>query len=283
MRLAHLILVHNNPQQLERLILRLSSKSSDVYIHIDKKAESKFFKHLMSLPNVYFIKKTISVGWGDYSMVQATVNSMQEIITTNKDYSHINLLSAQDYPLKRLTIIENYLFQNNNKSFIEYKSIDEDWLEGKNRFTSYFIRGIEFWGRWRLEHLLNYILPIRKIPNNLKPYGYSQWITITPTCAEYVINYLKQYPKVRRFFKMSFGADETLIHTILLNSEHKNSIVNDNLRYIEFNRKEDHPKVLTINDADKLMESGKFFARKFSKAIDFQVLDYIDNKIDTSN
>ena len=37
MRLAHLILVHSNPLQTERLVKRLLFDKTDVYIHLDKK------------------------------------------------------------------------------------------------------------------------------------------------------------------------------------------------------------------------------------------------------
>jgi hypothetical protein len=39
MRLAHLILANDNPTQLERLVKRLSTDESDIYIHLDIKTE----------------------------------------------------------------------------------------------------------------------------------------------------------------------------------------------------------------------------------------------------
>lgn len=78
MRLAHLILAHNNPLQLERLVKRLSTNRADVFMHLDKKSNLSEFKHLSSLPNVFFIANRTSIGWGNYSMVDATLKSFIE-------------------------------------------------------------------------------------------------------------------------------------------------------------------------------------------------------------
>ncbi len=279
MRLAHLILVHNNPPQLERLIQRITTINSDIFIHLDRKSKITDFDHLSSIANVFFIKNNHSIIWGDYSMVQATLDSMQEIMSTNIKYSHINLLSGQDYPLKNIHSLEDFLFQNSTKSFIRYRSINDDWIEAKNRFTLYFLTSINLSVKWRIENFINWILPRRKIPNNLEPYGYSQWLTLTPSSALYVIDYLKSNPRVKRFFKRSFAPDETLIHTILLNSFHKSDIINDNLRFIQFEEKSHHPRVLTMKDLKTLLDSDKYFGRKFSSEIDEEILNCFDNLI----
>ena len=51
MRLAHLILAHNNPLQLERLVKRLDHPDADIYIHLDAKTDIKEYKHIKDLPN----------------------------------------------------------------------------------------------------------------------------------------------------------------------------------------------------------------------------------------
>ena len=278
MKIAHLILAHNHPLQLERLINKISSENSDIYIHLDKKTNFREFKYLSKINNVFFINKRISINWGGYSMLEATFKSFEEILATNKLYSHINLLSGQDYPIRNINFFENYLFENLENSYINYRSINNEWKIAGNRFTKYFLSDYKFPGSWRIELLINKILPKRKIPNNLEPYGFSQWIVITPKCVIYVLNFIKENKRIRDFFKLSFAPDETLIHTILLNSDLKNNIINDNLRYIEFDEKKLHPEILTIKDADKIMSSGKFFARKFLNT-NQDILDFIDSKI----
>jgi hypothetical protein len=276
MRLAHLILVHNNPEQLERLLKRLIYSSSDVYIHLDKKSDLSQFEYLKSLPNVYFINNRISVGWGNYSMVEATLISMQEILDTQNIYSHINLLSGQDYLLKPITEIEQFFFSNSDKSYIQSLSIYNEWQESKDRLIKYNLGDLSIPFKYRIQEIINRILPNRKIPENMEPYGSSQWLTLTPDSIKYVLEFLKEKPKAVTFFKWTWAIDEILFQTILLNSPFKEFIINDNKRYIKFEKNEMNPKVLKISDADTLLQSGKFFARKFSLQQDSQILDFLD-------
>ena len=246
MKLAHLLLVHSNPKQVERLIKRLLYPPFvDIYIHLDRKADFKEFQSLASIESVYFIKKRVSVGWGNYSMVAATLKSFKEILASEVEYCHINLLSGQDYPLKQAQEIQKFLFAHPGNTFMSARAIPDEW-EVSARLQKYNLGGINIHGRYLLERIVNKILPKRKVPNQLKVYGRSQWFTITPHCVAYIIRYLEENRNVKRFFKWTWGADELIFQTILFNSNLKDSIVNNNLRYIKFEAHESRPKILTI-------------------------------------
>ena len=276
MRLAHLILAHDHKSQLERLIKRLIYTNTDIYIHLDKKKEISEFLYLESLTNVFFITHRTAINWGDYSMVTATLDSFEEILKTGRVYSHINLLSGVDYPLKSAGDIQDFLFANASKTFMRYRHIDREWQESKSRFTKYSLGDYHIPFKFQLQQLMNRLLPARELPNNLEPYGFSQWITITPECISYTLDYLKKNNAVRRFFKMTWGVDELVFQTILLNSDLKDKIINDHLRYIRFDKGGSRPKTLTILDKKALIDSGKFYARKFSEKEDSKILDELD-------
>src|SRR6478735_10646508 len=109
MKIAHLILAHSQPDQLSRLINRLSSKDADCFIHIDAKANLENFKKITQIPNAFVLNKRVNITWGSYSIVQATLDGLSSIIASNKNYDYINLLSGQDYPLKSILEIGQYL------------------------------------------------------------------------------------------------------------------------------------------------------------------------------
>jgi len=276
MKLAHLILVHKDPLQVERLVKRLCHPDADIYIHLDAKAEMELFKYLEELNNVFFIKKRVKIHWGNYSIIQATLNSFDQILSTGNQYSHVNLLSGQDYPLKNNNCFIDFLSNNTNKTFMHSLSIDDEWQEAQPRINRYHFGDFMFRGRHRLQQIVNFFTPLRKMPAGLKPYGRSQWFTITPACALYCINFLKDNPGVKNYFRMTWGPDEFLFQTLLYNSPFRDSIVNDNLRYIHFEPGEHHPQTLTIADADELVRSGKFFGRKFNTEQDSEILNYMD-------
>lgn len=276
MKLAHLILAHGNKSQLERLVKRLIYPNTDIYIHLDAKSDILEFADLASLDGVCFIKKRISVKWGDYSMVAATLNGFEEILNAGQNYSHINLLSGQDYPLKNAGTIQKFLFENTGKSFIKYLSISDEWDQARSRITMYSLGDYHFPLRFRVQYLLNKFLPARKMPLGLKPYGFSQWITITPACAAYAFNYLKTHRSARRSFRLTWAVDEIIFQTILINSPLKDSIINDHLRYIKFKNTASRPNTLTISDAKLLDDSSDFYARKFDTQVDTEILDHLD-------
>ena len=277
MKIAHLILAHNNPIQLARLVKRLSNKDADVYIHLDLKTDAKEFEHIKELPNTFFIKKNVDVMWCEYSTIQATLNGMEEILATGIPYSHINLLSGNDYPLKNAEHIQQFLSANTGKTFMWYDLIINDWVHGQIRMNTYYLGDYGFPGRYQLTSIINKILPKRKLPGSLTAYGRSQWLTITPECAAYVIKYVKDNRSAARFFRMTWAVDEVFFQTILCNSPLRDILVNDNLRYIALNEGF-RPVTYTIGDADTLTSSGKFYARKFDSNVDSAILDYLDKQ-----
>lgn len=277
MKLAHLVLAHNNPSQLERLVKRLSHKDADVYIHLDDKTNIAEYEHIKDLPNAFFTKKRVNMMWGEYSTIQGTLNAMEEILETGIAYSHINLLSGSDYPLRSANHIQEFLLANVGRTFMWYDLVFNDWVHGQVRMNTYYFGDYGFPGRYQLATLVNKILPKRKLPENLIAYGRSQWLTITPACVSYALNYIKAHPAVERFFKMTWAVDEVFFQTILCNSSLRDTLVNDNLRYIAL-QPDFRPVVYTMADAETLSSSGKFYARKFDNKKDSAIFDYLDNK-----
>ncbi|GAC1418091.1 MAG: beta-1,6-N-acetylglucosaminyltransferase [Flavisolibacter sp.] len=276
MRIAHLILTHKSPEQLQKLIEALDHPSFDFYIHVDKKIDIAPFLFLRSIKNVYFIENRLKVYWGSYGVVTATLNSIKHILL--KDYDYINVISGQDFPLKSPDYIYDYLEQRKGREFITCDSIYSDWPEAAHRVKRYFLSNyrIRFKKVW--EFLLR-VLPERKFPLKMEIVGRSCWFTITAQAAAYIIKFLEEHPQMEKFFKYSWGADEIIYATILYNSHFKSKI-EDNLMYVDFTgQKNGHPNVLTVLDYETLKNSNKLFARKFDIALDEVVLNKLKNSI----
>ncbi len=275
MKIAHLILAHTNPNQLKRLIKRLTYSNVDFYIHIDLKVSIDDFSFIKG-DDIFFVKERINVTWGGYSMVQATVNGFYEILQANKEYDYINLLSGQDYPLKKREEIYGFFEANPGKAFMEVLSIEEEWQEAITRLTKYHLTDYNFLGSYQVQKLLNFFLPKRKLPKGLIQVGRSQWFTITPTHVKYILKYLKENQSIQKFFKLTWGSDEIIFQTILYNSVYKDDIVKHNLMYIDWSEGKSSPKTFTIKDFPDLINSDKLFARKFNDKIDIEILNALD-------
>lgn len=277
MKLAHLILAHNHPLQLQRLVNRLSNPDADIYIHLDAKTDISEYEHIKDIPRAFFIKNRVNVKWGEYSVIQATLNGLEEILETGITYTHINLLSGNDYPLQNNANIHNFLFAHPEKTFMWWDRIFNDWVHGQVRINQYDLSSYGFPGRYQLARLVNKILPDRKLPGNLIAYGRSQWLTITPAASAYVVRYIKSNHAARRFFKMTWCVDEVFFQTILCNSHLMDTIVNDNLRYCLLDPGF-RPVIFKIGDGEQLISSGKFYTRKFDSAVDSAIFDYLDSR-----
>ena len=275
MRIAHLILAHKNPIQLQMLLNALQHDAFHFYIHIDQKANAEPFKHLINNKNVFLIKKRAKIYWAGYGTIQATINGFEEIPLDEYDY--VNVISAQDFPIKPADEIYNYISQRNGTEFITCLSIETEWPIAP-RVTKYHLINWRFPGKYKLESLLNVILPKRKFPLDYKIVGRANWFTLTTKAIKYSLDFLGRNPAVIQYFKYCWGADEFIFSTILYNSIFKNNIA-DYLIYVDWSGGRAHPKILTVDDYEAIKSSSKLFARKFDMDTDSLILKMLQDLI----
>ena len=276
MKIAHLILAHKNPAQLEKLIRALQHSLAFFYIHVDKKSDIKPFEYLVNLNNVSFIKRRTKIYWAGYGTIQATLNGIEEIPLHN--YNHVNVISAQDFPIKSPEYIYNFLSEKKDIQFITCESVKDVWKEAEIRVTKYHFINWKIPGKFIIEKLVNKILPERKFPYKYEIVGRANWFTITSEAAQYILHFIKRHPQIVHFFKYSWGADELIFSTILYNSYFKNKI-EDNLVYVDWSEEKAHPKILNSDDLNALASSEKLFARKFDAEKDARIIELVEKNL----
>jgi hypothetical protein len=277
MKIAHLILAHKNPEQLERLLNALDHPSFDFYIHLDKKTDAAPFEHLFERPRTFAVHKRASVYWAAYGTIQATINGFEEIMP--KGYDYINVISAQDFPLKPADHIYQYILDRKGQEFITCQSIEAEWSEAASRVNRYHLINWRIPGRYRLENLVNKLLPKRRFPLPHKIVGRANWFTLTSEAVDYSLKFLEQHPELIRYYKYCWGADEFIFSTILYNS-HFRERIRDNFVYVDWSvPKTGHPKILGVEDIELLRGSDKLFARKFDMEKDATILSLLEEWI----
>jgi hypothetical protein len=281
MRVAHLILAHKAPAQLERLINALAHPQADVYIHLDKKSDFQKFAHLVTRPNVWFTRVRLDVKWGGYSLTQASLEGMREILGTSRPYDFINLLSGEDYPIKPAPAIHAFLARHVGHSFLEYEAQGSAWWQANaSRFSYYHFTEFSFRGRYVLQRVLKALLPRRRPPLPVL-YGGNMggWYTLSRECAAHVLAVLDAQPRLPRFFRFTWGSDEFVVQSIVLNSPLAPTVINNNQRFIDWSGGGHSPKVLTTADLPALLASPRLYARKFDARQDAAVLDELDQAL----
>jgi len=278
MRIACLIMAHRDPSQIERLLKKFDHPAFDFFIHLDKKIDMRSFAYLGKMDRVYFIHNRIKVRWASYSFLDAVLISFREIFNCGRDYDFISVMSGQDYPIKPISTIYSFLEENAGKNFICYEEDDEWWNHAVTRINKYHFTNFGFKGRYRLQFLINALLPERKFPLPYTLFGgpRAMCMSLHMECAKYVVNFIDNDKKLQRFAHFTWGPDEFLIPTIIMNSSYKDSVINNNFYYIDWSRGGSNPKTLTVEDFEILTKTDKMLARKFDISEDSTILDMID-------
>src|SRR5258708_4475128 len=74
LRLAYLIMAHDQPEQLARLVNALDCEGARFYIHIDKKSDAKPFHRLLGKrENVHVLPNRVRVNWMGFSLVEVSL------------------------------------------------------------------------------------------------------------------------------------------------------------------------------------------------------------------
>lgn len=280
--IAHIVTVYKQPELALRLIKALQHPGNHIYIHLDKKAEASEYAMLFKQPNVFLINKRINIKWAGYSMVEALLAGIEQILNSGIHYNHINHISGQCFPIKPINTINNFFEQHSTNNFLSCQSLPSGWWEqASTRYESFHFHEFSIKGRYRLELILKKLLPKRKPPFNFTFYGgdHGAYWTITNETAKYLLNFFNENKASRSFFKFSWGPDEFLFNTIIMNSPYNISVINNNYRYIDWSEGGANPKTLTISDFDNLKNSDCFFARKFDLEVDGKILDLMQQII----
>lgn len=277
MKQAFIILSHKNPQQLRRLLDRLRHPAIDFYIHLDAKCDINEWQIAMNIPQVFFIEKRVDVTWAGYGTIQATLNGIASIVDSGHQYDFVHLISAQDYPLVNVNQLHDFFAAAPGRQFLNI--LPEAALQRvMSKITSFHFEDLRFPGKYRIAQLLNKLLSPRRHPLNLEVYGGSLWWSLTQECAAWCLTYVNAHPELKRFYKRTWGGDEFIFQTIIMNGPFKNSVENNYLRYIDWSEGKAHPKTFVLSDFDNIIQSGQLLARKF----DLEKTPDLLNKIDSA-
>jgi hypothetical protein len=279
MKVAHLILAYKDPEQLDKLIDIMSIDEFTFFVHLDKKIDYKNFAFISARSNVIFIKNRVEITWGSFSMNDAIIESFKEILIYDK-FDNISVISSQHLPIKSPNEILNYLSDNKDFQFfkcIPYSTENSWWKLCESRILKYSLIEWKIPGKYKIENIINKILPNRKLPKHHLIVGSPGCFCLTSDCVKYVVNEFETNKDLKKFFKYVWGSDEFIFSTIIYNSKFKEKI-NDCLVYVEFpDAKDGHSKVMQKSDYEKIIKSGKLFARKFDPNVDNEIIEMINN------
>jgi len=144
--------------------------------------------------------------------------------------------------------------------------------ETLNRIQNYFI---EF------THRILHTPMKRRYLEGVTPYIGNQWMILSRKFCEFV-SYSPDVKRFKRFYRYTFIPDESFFQTVIMNTNYKGAIVNDDKRTIDWvpmGTIKLRPRDFTSKDAEFLIASQGLFARKFDETVDAGILSILESNL----
>ncbi|XP_029649954.1 beta-1,3-galactosyl-O-glycosyl-glycoprotein beta-1,6-N-acetylglucosaminyltransferase isoform X1 [Octopus sinensis] len=164
--IAYGIFFHHQVTQMEQLLRAIYRPQNIYVIHLDQKAAISDYHVAKSIaecfPNVFLSSKRFAIKWGDFSLVEADLVVMRDLLRFSSWRYYINLC-GMDFPLKTNLQIVRFLRGLNGKNIVELD----------------FRRWIH---RWRKA------LKQKPVPHNITLAKGSHYVAVTRDFINYTVN-----------------------------------------------------------------------------------------------
>ncbi len=271
-RIAFILLCHKNPDAIVQQAEQLTAAGDYLAIHFDASAPAAHFKAirtaLIDNPNVAFAKRRIKCGWGEWSLVQATLNAVEAAAEAFPRASHFYMVSGDCMPTKSAAYTHQFLDENDRDYIESFDFFDSNWIktgfkEERLIYRHFFNERTQvrrFYASFNLQRKFGLT---RKVPADLQVMIGSQWWCLRRRTIEAILDFTRTRRDVMRFFRTTWIPDETFFQTLARHLVPGREIENRTLTFLMFS---DYGMPVTFyNDHyDLLLGQDALFARKIS-------------------
>ncbi|MFD2842193.1 beta-1,6-N-acetylglucosaminyltransferase [Paracoccus cavernae] len=271
-RIAFIMLCHKDAPGVIAQARRLTASGDFVSIHFDGNSDPADFAEIWSAlsdnPSVTFANRRYRCGWGEWSLVAATLEAVRAAVAAFPNASHFYMLSGDCLPVKTAEYAHDFL-DSNDCDYIEHNDFfASDWIKTGLKEERLIYR---YWFNERTQPKLYYaslaiqqkLMLTREVPSDLQVMIGSQWWCLRRQTIEKVLAFCDSRRDVMRFFATTWIPDETFFQTIVPHVVPRNELRNRTLTYLIFT---DYGMPVTFyNDQyDLLLRQDYIFARKIS-------------------
>ncbi len=271
-RIAFILLCHKNPDAIVLQAEQLTAAGDYIAIHFDASASaddfSKIETALSGNPNVAFAKRRVKCGWGEWSLVQATLHAVEAAVTGFPRATHFYMVSGDCMPIKSASFAHEMLDQNDVDYIESYDFFDSTWIKTGFReerliYRHFFNERTQKRRFYTALELQKRFGITRKVPHDLQMMIGSQWWCLRRRTVEAVLEFAYARRDVMRFFRTTWIPDETFFQTLVRHLVPGREIENRTLTFLMFS---DYGMPITFyNDHyDLLLGQDGLFSRKIS-------------------
>lgn len=271
-KIAYILLCHKDPDRIIEQARILISADDYLVIHFDRNAPVDAFRKVSQAFDghaaVRFAKR-VACGWGEWSLVQASLNALQTAQAEFLDATHFALVSGDCMPIKPAAYIHAKLDADDCDIIEHNPFFESDWVkvglkEERLAYRHYFNERTQkalFYGSLALQQKLGLS---RKPPKDLRIMIGSQWFILRRRTIEAILELLEQRADIARFFKTTWIPDETFFQTLVLHLVPKAEVRSYTPTFLMFS---DYGMPVNFYDDhfDLLRAQDFFFARKISE------------------
>ena len=271
-KIAYILLCHKDPDAIIQQAERLTAVGDVMSIHFDARAKPEHFQKIQAAlggnPNVTFARKRIKCGWGEWSLVQATLYAVEAAVNAFPRATHFYMLSGDCMAIKTAEYAHAFLDAEDVDYVESFDFFDSDWIKTgmkKDRlvYRHFFNERTQKWRFYTSYHLQQRFGLTRDIPDDIQVQIGSQWWCLRRRTVEWILNFTRERKDVMRFFRTTWIPDETFFQTLVRHLVPETEIRTRTLTFLMFS---DYGMPVTFyNDHYDLLLSQDFlFARKIS-------------------
>lgn len=270
-KIAFILLCHRDPEAIIRQARRLTARGDYIAIHFDARAGKQAFATirdgLSDNDRVAFARR-VRCGWGEWSLVRATLNAVEAAERAFPRATHFYMVSGDCMPIKSARYLHDFL-DHNDRDFIEsFDYFNSGWIKTGLREERLIYR--HFVNERKHKTLFYALLGLqqrlglkRRVPPDLEMRIGSQWWCLRRETIEKVLEFTGRRRDILRFFRTTWIPDETFFQTIVRHLVPHHQIESRTLTFLMFS--DYGMPVAFYNDQYEFLLAQDFvFARKIS-------------------
>ncbi len=271
-KIAYILLCHKDPDAIVEQARRLTAVGDYMAIHFDARSRPEAFRRIRDAlgdnPRVTFTRKRIKCGWGEWSLVQASLLAVEAALEAFPRATHFYMLSGDCMAIKTAEHTHRFL-DDHDADFIEsFDFFDSDWIktgfkEERLIYRHFFNERTRKWLFYQSFEMQKRLGLKRAIPDDIEVQIGSQWWCLRRRTIEWIMDFTAKRRDVMRFFRTTWIPDETFFQTLVRHLVPETEIESRSLTFLMFS---DYGMPVTFyNDHYNLLLSQDFlFARKIS-------------------
>lgn len=271
-RIAYILLSHKDPEGIISQAGRLTAAGDFVAIHFDRRAGRGAYEQIRAAlrdnPRVAFAGRRLSCGWGEWSLVAATLSAVVAAVEAFPEASHFYMLSGDCMPIKSAAYAHDFLDAERADYIEGVDFFASDWIKTGLKEERLIYRHVvneraNKWLFYKSVALQRRLGLRRRLPADLQIMIGSQWWCLRRRTVEAVLEFCRARPDVIRFFRTTWIPDETFFQTLVHHLVPEAEIRPRTLTFLMFT---DYGMPVSFyNDHyDLLLSQNYLFARKIS-------------------